>query len=191
MAEQPQGGTNSTQRTCSVTSSNKKGHTNSREMRKPLLQSSKLGCWTSWDSMMIWLVIVRNVRKKQLLTENASPLKVKCFAECAGLNKAANKTQQFSASCLLGSPTQLLRSCWRTGSQLRSPGVLNFWAICLSELLPTFLAQETCLHKQQGKCIVSSLVAAVVRACKSGMGSWSPHPEWSMRNRVSVAQPGY
>lgn len=191
MAEQPQGGTNSTQRTCSVTSSNKKGHTNSREMRKPLLQSSKLGCWASWDSMMIWLVIVRNVRKKTTSDRKCQSTESEMFCRMCRFEQAANKTQQFSASCLLGSPTQLLRSCWRTGSQLRSPGVLNFWAICLSELLPTFLAQETCLHKQRGKCIVSSLVAAVVRACKSGMGSWSPHPEWSMRNRVSVAQPGY
>lgn len=68
-------------------------------------------------------------KKKQLLTENASPLKVKCFAECAGLNKAANKTQQFSASCLLGSPIQLLRSClkdWLTGQIPRGFKLLGY-----------------------------------------------------------------
>lgn len=42
--------------------------------------------------------------KKQLLTENASPLKVKCFAECAGLNRLQTKLSSSLPPVFLAHP---------------------------------------------------------------------------------------
>lgn len=79
VAEQPQGGTNSTQRISSVTSSSKKGHASSSKMHKPLLQSNKLSFWVSWIFMMIWLVMVRNVSKKSTLPEKCLSIESEMF----------------------------------------------------------------------------------------------------------------
>lgn len=90
VAEQPQGGTNSTQRIWSVTSSNKTGHTNSQKMHIQLLQSNML-------SMLEFHSNLTSDRQKYFQKNDfcqGIPVcwKWNVFQKCATLNKSAKKT---------------------------------------------------------------------------------------------------
>lgn len=188
MAEQSQEGTNRTQRICSITSSSKKGHFDSSKIHKPLLQSNKLHFWVSWGFMMVWLVMVRKVSKKSASVRKMTVhWKLSVLKKCAYLNKSASKTHQFSAFSLLCSSIQLLRCSLKDSSQLRSPGLLNFWYLCLPELLHIFYAQEISFLEQWEELIGQGYLSC---CCSSEPWGWAPeypashHPEWSTRNSV-------
>lgn len=192
VAEHSQGGMNSTQRICSVISSSKKGHVDSRKMCKPLLQSNKLCFWASWGFMTIWLVMLRNVSKKST-SARKMPVhwKWNVLQKYVNLNNSANKT----VLCLFfARPTSFSDVPWRTVTQLRSPQLLNFQDICIPELLPTFYAQETCFHKQREELIGQGF-QTFCHSIQSPSLGWSlPKPASWMKCKepsVSIAQPGY
>lgn len=116
-------------------------------MHKPLLQSNKLHFWVSWHFMMVWLVMVRKVSKNQLQSEKweSTESKLSCRNVPIWTSLPAKLTSSLPLLC---SCSQLLRCSLKDLSQLRSPGLLNFWDTCLWELLHTCHGQEICCHQQ-------------------------------------------
>ena len=128
--------------------------------------------------------------KNQLLSEKCQSIESEMF--CRNVPILTSLLTKLTSSLPLlffTHPPSFSDALWRTATQLRSPGLLNFRDICLSELLPTFYAQETYFHQQWEEFIGQGFQSCYHSVQSPSLG-WAPghpashHPEWSARNPV-------
>ena len=160
VVEQPQGGTNSTQRIWSVTSSNKTGRTNSHKMHKLLLQSNMLSILEFHDDLTS--NCQKYFQKIDFCLRIPVCWKWNVFQKCASSNKSAKKTSV--VLCLFSWLTHPAAQVLPEG-QPYSPdpqGLLNFRLFVSQTRYPHFYLRELALISSEGSLFFPVLLFRVL-----------------------------
>lgn len=171
VVEQPQGGTNSTQRIWSVTSSNKTGRTNSHKMHKLLLQSNMLSILEFHDDLTS--NCQKYFQKIDFCLRIPVCWKWNVFQKCASSNKSAKKTSV--VLCLFSWLTHPAAQVLPEG-QPYSPdpqGLLNFRLFVSQTRYPHFYLRELVLISSEGSLFFPVLFSYCLEPESPG---WAPGP---------------